>query len=550
MTILTDWQIDDLVALVRERYPDWDGFDHPPFVADEIAYKQRSVARAAELLGEDEVERLLAGGEYDTFIERLERLGQDNNLLWRAVPRQGDLAILYDPRLNRAEFCYVMRQLLYGQRPSPERLQAFSDYATRSGLPNKWPFPTYFLFLLHPETELFVKPTAAQWFLKFVGLSSAYTRQPGAETYRCLCRQAQQLAAGLARYGPRDQVDIQSFIWVCMRESEKRTGRLDSKGQVELDVPPRLPEETAERYEIERPTAVLHEGADTDDPAYSTATPSYSLAQFAAETGYPEEELGRWARVALRKKQAIFYGPPGTGKTFLAQKLARHLVGGTDGRIELVQFHPAYSYEEFIQGIRPQTLPDGRLSYEWVDGRFLTFCRQARHRSGPSVLIIDEINRANLARVFGELMYLLEYRDQEIPLAGGRPFHIPENVILLGTMNTADRSIALVDHALRRRFAFIQLAPNYEVLRRYHAGTGFPIDSLISTLQALNQHIGDPHYQVGISFFLRPQLAAELPDIWQMEIEPYLEEYFFDQPDRLREFRWRKIQPRIVPGGT
>src|SRR5690606_31193687 len=139
--------------------------------------------------------------------------------------------------------------------------------------------------------------------------------------------------------------------------------------------------------------------------------------------------------------------PPGTGKTYLAQRLARFLIGTGDGFVDLVQFHPAYAYEDFIQGIRPVAQPDGSLSYEMTPGRFLQFCAEARRREGPCVLIIDEINRANLSRVFGELMYLLEYRDQEIPLAGGGVFSIPTNVRLLGTMNTADRSVALVDHA-------------------------------------------------------------------------------------------------------
>src|SRR5205085_2650160 len=116
-------------------------------------------------------------------------------------------------------------------------------------------------------------------------------------------------------------------------------------------------------------------------------------------------------------------------------------------------------------------------------------------------------------------------------------------VRIIGTMNTADRSIALVDHALRRRFAFLALYPKYEVLQNYHARTGFLVDGLIATVRRLNQQIGDPHYEVGISFFLLPDLTAHIADIWQMEIEPYLDEYFFDQPEKVADFRWDKIQP-------
>jgi 5-methylcytosine-specific restriction protein B len=163
------------------------------------------------------------------------------------------------------------------------------------------------------------------------------------------------------------------------------------------------------------------------------------------------------------------------------------------------------------------------------------------------VLIIDEINRANLARVLGEMMYLLEYRDREVPLASGRSLRIPPNVRIIGTMNTADRSIALVDHALRRRFAFLALYPEYDILSRYHQGTGFDVEPLISVLRKLNRQIGDPHYEVGITFFLRKDLTEQIEDIWRMEIEPYLEEYFFDQRDKADAFRWEEVGREILP---
>lgn len=283
-------------------------------------------------------------------------------------------------------------------------------------------------------------------------------------------------------------------------------------------------------------------------PPVPVENDEYSLDDMIDDTCMPREVLEAWVRSLRTKKQVVLYGPPGTGKTFLAERLARHLISGADGFRELVQFHPAYAYEDFIQGIRPRANKGGSLDYPVVPGRFLEFCSKAEKRGGTCVLIIDEINRANLARVFGELMYLLEYRDHSAPLSAGGVLRVPQNVHLIGTMNTADRSIALVDHALRRRFRFLQLAPNYTVLEQFHERnkTGFPAGKLTAVLQHLNNQIDDGHYEIGISFFLHTDLSAQLPDIWQTEIEPYLEEYFFDQPAKVDEFRWDKVSPKVL----
>lgn len=283
-------------------------------------------------------------------------------------------------------------------------------------------------------------------------------------------------------------------------------------------------------------------------PVHPPLPRSYSLEQMSDETSMPLGLLQRWVRAIERKGQAILYGPPGTGKTYLAERLARYLVGDGDGFSELVQFHPTYAYEDFMQGIRPRTMGEAGLEYSMEAGRFLSFCAKADSRKSRCVLIIDEINRANLARVFGELMYLLEYRGatHSIPLAGGEEhFSIPDNVRIIGTMNTADRSIALVDHALRRRFAFLALHPQYEVLERFHAGTGFPVEALIQVLRAANADIADGHYEIGLSFFLRKDLADHIEDIWRMEIEPYLEEYFIDRPQKAEGLCWDHIHGKL-----
>ncbi|MEG5063968.1 AAA family ATPase [Microcoleus sp. B3-A4] len=291
---------------------------------------------------------------------------------------------------------------------------------------------------------------------------------------------------------------------------------------------------------------LLHEYLSVYEKGFNAV---YQLETISEITGFKTNQLTQWIQAINRKRQTIIQGPPGTGKTFIAEKLAKHLIGGGEGFSDIIQFHPAYTYEDFIEGIRPIT-QNGQLTYSIVPGRFLEFCEKVEACEDTCVLIIDEINRANLSQVFGELMYLLDDRQDTarfITLASGKLFRIPTNVRIIGTMNTADRSIALVDNALRRRFAFIPVYPNYEVLQHYHQKwqTGFPVYKLTSILEDVNRAINNKHYELGISFFLTKTLAEDIQDIWQMEIEPYLEEYFFDNQAKMKEFLWNKIKDKL-----
>ncbi len=267
----------------------------------------------------------------------------------------------------------------------------------------------------------------------------------------------------------------------------------------------------------------------------------YGVQSFIDDTGYEPEQIKHWSEQVLRKKQLIIYGPPGSGKTYLAERLARY-IAGKRGCSELVQFHPSYAYEDFVQGIRPRVV-EGALSYELAEGRFMRFCREARERRDqPCVLVIDEINRANLARVFGELMYLLEYRESRVRLAsGGPPFAIPSNVYLIGTMNTSDRSIAMIDQAMRRRFSFIRLSTDYRILAQHLEKCDLASLPLINLVKDVNRAIADEDSELGISFFMVDDLASGLARVWQGEVEPYLEEVFFDRPDEMVRFRWPKV---------
>lgn len=287
----------------------------------------------------------------------------------------------------------------------------------------------------------------------------------------------------------------------------------------------------------------LIDGHELKDETVAYTEP-YSIDDFCRETGYTPDTANAWLFRLKRKKQIVLQGPPGTGKTYVAQRLVRLLLSESHGMTDLVQFHPSYAYEDFMQGIRPHSNA-GQLSFDLVPGRFLEFCREAERRGeAPCVLIIDEINRANLSRVFGELMYLLEYREEATPLAsGGQPFKIPKNVYLIGTMNTADRSIALIDHAFRRRFSFIFLGPEYSVLEVYLERHNLPSAGLVKALQKVNTAINDRNYEVGISYFLAdgPDLPNALQEIWEGEIEPYLDEYFYGQESKVEPLRWGSL---------
>ena len=256
------------------------------------------------------------------------------------------------------------------------------------------------------------------------------------------------------------------------------------------------------------------------------------------------------------KHNIILQGPPGTGKTFVVERLAYALMEEkAPERVEMVQFHQSFSYEDFVRGYRPH--PDG--GFILMDGVFLDFCRRAADDSSrPYVFIIDEINRGNLSKILGELMMLIEADKRSpryaMPLAyrkeGERPFYVPENLYLVGMMNTADRSLALVDYALRRRFSFVDLEPAF-------GNSAFSAFLAEACLTGIDQHITEqmsqlntrisedttslgPGFRIGHSFFCLDQdhwpIDEERYDqIIDTEIAPLLREYWFDNPKKAEQ---------------
>lgn len=269
------------------------------------------------------------------------------------------------------------------------------------------------------------------------------------------------------------------------------------------------------------------------------------LATLSKDTFLPAAWLTEVIEVLGNKRQVILQGPPGTGKTFLARELAMFLAPKEN--VRLVQFHPSYAYEDFIQGYRPVSKEIG-LTFEVKDGVLVELARQAQENPKQNyILIIDEINRGNLAKVFGELYFLLEYRDEEVILQYGNSkvqFKLPSNLQIIGTMNTADRSIASLDAAIRRRFAFIDLKPDVkpvgDVLSLWLAENDLP--TYINDIHVyVNERINDSRFKLGPSYFMKKDIVKNLDYVWNYEVIPQLNEIFFEDQSQLEEFELRRV---------
>ncbi len=275
------------------------------------------------------------------------------------------------------------------------------------------------------------------------------------------------------------------------------------------------------------------------------------FSELARDLLYDEADLRTIARLLDDKRQVIFQGPPGTGKTYAARELARFLAE-SDRHVTLVQFHPSYAYEDFVQGYRPTLTAAGQAGFTLRDGPLVTAAAAARDEpDAPHFLIIDEINRGNLAKVFGELYFLLEYRNAHMTLqyasAEDEKFSLPENLHIIGTMNTADRSIALVDLALRRRFHFVEFhpdkAPIKGLLERWLKRHAPDMTWVEDVVRRANERLNDRQAAIGPSYFMKKDLDEEkVRLIWEHNVLPYVEEHLYGETDRLDEFKLDRLR--------
>ena len=286
-----------------------------------------------------------------------------------------------------------------------------------------------------------------------------------------------------------------------------------------------------------------------ENPIGSEQIDTYDKEDFLSEVYMTSEKYDTLKGLLLNKKNIILQGAPGVGKTFATTRLAYSIMGVKDEtRVKFIQFHQNYSYEDFIMGYKPSG--DG---FELKTGIFYEFCQKAANNPDlPFFFIIDEINRGNMSKIFGELLMLIEkdYRGKKLTLAyNGLPFSVPKNLYILGMMNTADRSLALIDYALRRRFSFFAMEPGFgsDGFREYmESFDNDTFETLIEKIKDLNFEIAkDPSlgngFCIGHSYFCGQEDCSDewMQSVVEYDILPMLEEYWFDEPTKIQ--KWQNI---------
>ena len=334
----------------------------------------------------------------------------------------------------------------------------------------------------------------------------------------------------------RDRLDAQSLVW-CVTSPGHR--------------PEDWPDDVLTALDAYRESGGVHveppeeEPEPADVPEAASGGPDWP--ELAAKLLWEQHQLEEIVADLEDKRQMIFYGPPGTGKTYVAKAIAAEYAC-SGGGFEIVQFHPSYSYEDFVEGFRPTLSDGGQPGFKLTQGPLRRIAAEAAANPDATyVLVIDELNRGNVAKVFGELYFLLEYRDEAIGLQyGGEPFRLPENLLFICTMNTADRSIALMDAALRRRFYFAPFFPNEPpiegLLRRWLDERAPGMADHVAGLVDRANELLDRDAAIGPSYFMRGDLDEDrVRRIWNRAVIPYVEEQCFGDEDKLKQLQYDSL---------
>jgi hypothetical protein len=516
----------DFIKWAR-RFYEWEGFEE-----NEQAYKLE-VARNLQVARD----ALREGSPH--WVDLLSKaFGKPNNL----TPWQMDDSFRKWYVSNREDAAAALRMLWESSSPIAGKISDFLARAPKEAYGGMGAVISSFLLMaLDPYQYTMYRPAT---FLKGYELTGYEHPSKGAgpsEQYEhALGFLDRIIEEGKARgLLLRDRLAAQGVLW-AMIKSKEGWEPLNSWGEQERKA------FLAFRGEIEPDENGPPPGPQSEDTLGALATELYLDKGFLTKIGRLLEEKG----------QVIFYGPPGTGKTYVARKLAKYYTGDKNN-VEVVQFHPSYAYEDFVAGYRPR--PKGESGFVLTAGPLKRIAERAKEAPDRKfVLIIDEINRGNVAKIFGELYFLLEYRDDEVRLQYAEEpderFSLSENLWVIGTMNTADRSIALIDAALRRRFYFVPFFASEEpvkgVLRRWLKGNKPGMEWVADVVDRANEILGSAHAAIGPSYFMRPTLSEEWVElVWEHAIVPYLAERFYGAEERLKEFGLEALRREVQGKG-
>lgn len=505
-------------------------YNRPDFDSTERDYKIEIAQRL-----ERAREALLAGEDWFPLLKK--SFASPNNLTaWRT-----DAGFLSWCENNSAAAVRALTAMWSPRATVAERLRGFLEEVPTevvSGRGSRTRLASFLMMAFDPEQYPIYQTRTYDKAMDLTEYGRPASDADEAEVYQHALAFLDDLAVeGSARgLELRDRLDAQSVLWLVVQWPIEQ-----------VDLPPKE-REALRRY---RGGEILDEDADEADAEFA-GVETADLASLADELLIDVDWLERIRRLLEDKRQVIFYGPPGTGKTYVAQELAHALAAG-GGSVELVQFHPSYAYEDFVEGYRPVALKGGTPGFERRPGPLKRIAEAAATTpEATHFLIIDEINRGNVAKVFGELYFLLEYRKRSITLqySSDEKFSLPENLWIIGTMNTADRTIALLDAALRRRFHFVPFFPNEApikgLLRRWMSKHKPELEWVADLVDHANARLGERDLAIGPSHFLRHDLSEEWVElIWSHSVNPYIQEQFFGEPDRWEVFDFERLRRTV-----